>query len=218
LLEDLPNLKLIVYNGRTSNVVDHEARIEQGILLCGTAETEQGAAVRSVGHETPRGLPTASEMAWTLLFAVAKRTELITELNADLAKRHRIRCQHAVDVLSPHRRVSQYEVNIELVRIPARGSVRSANRRRVKAWSSVSVSQFEIQCDFPACSRTLSHGAVRPPLTVTEFRQGVGMLLRAHRWKTDAMGHNLCPYHSQRDDETRIKHDRRQWQRQLMRR
>jgi hypothetical protein len=81
----------------------------------------------------------------------------------------------------------------------------------------VSVSEFEIQCDFPACSRTLRHGAVRPPLTVTEFRQGVGMLLRAHRWITDAMGHNLCPYHSQRDDDTRILRDRRQWQRQLMR-
>jgi phosphoglycerate dehydrogenase-like enzyme len=74
VLEDLPNLKLIVCNGRTSNVVDHEARIEFGIMLCGTAETEQGAAVRSVVHETPRGLPTPSEMAWALIFAVAKRT------------------------------------------------------------------------------------------------------------------------------------------------
>ncbi len=44
VLEGLPNLKLIVCNGRTSNVVDHEARIERGILLCGTAETEQSAA------------------------------------------------------------------------------------------------------------------------------------------------------------------------------
>src|SRR5271163_683720 len=41
VLESLPNLKLIVCNGRTSNVIDHQARIERGILLCGTAETNQ---------------------------------------------------------------------------------------------------------------------------------------------------------------------------------
>jgi lactate dehydrogenase-like 2-hydroxyacid dehydrogenase len=63
VLEGLPNLKLIVCNGRTSNVVDHEARLQQGILLCGTAETEQSAVVRVPGHETPRGLPAPSEMA-----------------------------------------------------------------------------------------------------------------------------------------------------------
>jgi phosphoglycerate dehydrogenase-like enzyme len=74
VLAALPNLKLIVCNGRTSNVVDHEARIEQGILLCGTVETEQAAPVRPLGRETTRGLPTPSEMAWALIFAVAKRT------------------------------------------------------------------------------------------------------------------------------------------------
>ena len=74
VLEGLPNLKLIVCNGRTSNVVDHEARIERGILLSGTAETGPGAARRPLGYETARGLPTPSEMAWALIFAVAKRT------------------------------------------------------------------------------------------------------------------------------------------------
>jgi phosphoglycerate dehydrogenase-like enzyme len=73
VLESLANLKLIVCNGRTSNVVDHAARIERGILLCGTAETERGAAVRSGGSETPRGLPSPSEMAWALILAVTKR-------------------------------------------------------------------------------------------------------------------------------------------------
>ena len=73
VLEGLPNLKLIVCNGRTSNVVDHEARVERGILLCGTVETEQGAAVRG-DYVPPRGLPAPSEMAWALIFAVAKRT------------------------------------------------------------------------------------------------------------------------------------------------
>ncbi len=74
VLEGLPNLKLIVCNGRTSNVVDHEARIERGILLCGTAATEQSTAVRPLADPTPAGLPTPSEMAWALIFAVAKRT------------------------------------------------------------------------------------------------------------------------------------------------
>jgi phosphoglycerate dehydrogenase-like enzyme len=74
VLEGLPNLKLLVCNGRTSNVVDHEARIERGIMLCGTAETSRGAMARPAGYEASRGLPAPSEMAWALIFAVAKRT------------------------------------------------------------------------------------------------------------------------------------------------
>jgi phosphoglycerate dehydrogenase-like enzyme len=64
VLEGLPNLKLIVCNGRTSNVIDHAARIELGILLCGTALP---------APENPRGLPAPAELAWALIFAVAKR-------------------------------------------------------------------------------------------------------------------------------------------------
>jgi phosphoglycerate dehydrogenase-like enzyme len=74
VLEGLPKLKLLVCNGRTSNVIDHQARIEQGILLCGTTETSQGATTRPSGHEAPPGLPAPSEMAWALILAVAKRT------------------------------------------------------------------------------------------------------------------------------------------------
>lgn len=74
VLEGLPNLKLLVCNGRTSNVVDHEARMERGILLCVTAGTSQGAAASPVSHEVRPGLPAPSEMAWALIFAVAKRT------------------------------------------------------------------------------------------------------------------------------------------------
>ena len=74
VLEGLPNLKLLVCNGRTSNVIDHAARIERGILLCGTAETTQGAPARPPGYTAPSGLPAPSEMAWALIFAVAKRT------------------------------------------------------------------------------------------------------------------------------------------------
>jgi phosphoglycerate dehydrogenase-like enzyme len=73
VLEGLPNLKLIVCNGRTSNVIDHEARIERGIMLCGTAETGQAAAGRPVRHQVRPGLPAPSELAWGLIFAVAKR-------------------------------------------------------------------------------------------------------------------------------------------------
>jgi phosphoglycerate dehydrogenase-like enzyme len=74
VLEGLPNLKLLVCNGRTSNVIDHEARIERGIMLCGTAETSRGATARASGYGTAaRGLPTPSEMAWALILAVAKR-------------------------------------------------------------------------------------------------------------------------------------------------
>ena len=74
VLEGLPNLKLLVCNGRTSNVIDHEARIERGILLCGTAGISRGAAASPVRQEVRPGLPAPSEMAWALIFAVAKRT------------------------------------------------------------------------------------------------------------------------------------------------
>ena len=73
VLEGLPDLKLIVCNGRTSNVIDHEARIERGILLCGTAETSPGATAGPSGYQVARGLPAPSEMAWALILAVAKR-------------------------------------------------------------------------------------------------------------------------------------------------
>ena len=76
VLEGLPHLKLLVCNGRTSNVIDHEARIERGILLCGTAETERGATAPPPGYRAAGGLPAPSEMAWALIFAVAKRTSI----------------------------------------------------------------------------------------------------------------------------------------------
>jgi phosphoglycerate dehydrogenase-like enzyme len=73
VLEGLPKLKLLVCNGRTSNVIDHEARIERGILLCGTVDATQGAMARPSGTEALPGLPAPSEMAWALILAVAKR-------------------------------------------------------------------------------------------------------------------------------------------------
>jgi phosphoglycerate dehydrogenase-like enzyme len=76
VLEELPNLKLLVCNGRTSNVVDHDARMERGILLCGTADpggSGPTSATPPAGQEETHGLPAPSEMAWALVFAVAKR-------------------------------------------------------------------------------------------------------------------------------------------------
>jgi phosphoglycerate dehydrogenase-like enzyme len=73
VLEGLPKLKLLVCNGRTSNVVDHEARIERGILLCGTVDTSQPAGARAPGYGAGHGLPAPSEMAWALILAVTKR-------------------------------------------------------------------------------------------------------------------------------------------------
>ncbi len=72
VLEGLPKLQLIVCNGRTSNVVDHDARIERGILLCGTVDTEPGR-LPSPGVPVARGVPAPVELAWGLTFAVAKR-------------------------------------------------------------------------------------------------------------------------------------------------
>ena len=74
VLEALPDLKLIVCNGRTSSVIDHQARIERGILLSGTADTGPAAPASPSPYETGLGLPAPSEMAWALIFAVAKRT------------------------------------------------------------------------------------------------------------------------------------------------
>ena len=72
VLEALPDLKLIVCNGRTSNVIDHAARVERGIMLCGTADTSPGAP-RAAGYGQASGMPAPSEMAWALILAVAKR-------------------------------------------------------------------------------------------------------------------------------------------------
>jgi hypothetical protein len=49
VLEGLPKLKLIVCNGRTSNVIDHAVRIERGIMLCGVADTSKPAAKAGYG-------------------------------------------------------------------------------------------------------------------------------------------------------------------------
>jgi phosphoglycerate dehydrogenase-like enzyme len=79
VLEGLPRLKLIVTNGPTSSVVDHECRRERGIVLCGTSNSAARSPNRtdspSVRQEARvrRPISPPAEMAWALIFAVAKR-------------------------------------------------------------------------------------------------------------------------------------------------
>jgi phosphoglycerate dehydrogenase-like enzyme len=78
VLEGLPELKLIVCNGPTSNVIDHAARTKRGILLCGTADAVSPPASNAPRSGVERaehrpGIPGPSEMAWALIFAVTKR-------------------------------------------------------------------------------------------------------------------------------------------------
>jgi phosphoglycerate dehydrogenase-like enzyme len=79
VLERLPKLKLIVTNGPTSHVVDHDARRELGIMLCGTADSDAAtgpSAGMAPAHPDPpasAGISSTAEMAWALLFAVTKR-------------------------------------------------------------------------------------------------------------------------------------------------
>jgi phosphoglycerate dehydrogenase-like enzyme len=74
VLEALPKLKLIVTNGPTSNVVDHDCRRERGILLSGTGDwgPPPAASPRRDPTSGP-GISSPSEMAWALIFAVTKR-------------------------------------------------------------------------------------------------------------------------------------------------
>ncbi|MBV9594776.1 MAG: D-2-hydroxyacid dehydrogenase family protein [Actinobacteria bacterium] len=73
VIEGLRNLKLIVCNGPMSNVIDHDARLERGILLCGTVDAGAPAPAAPPRDGSPAVLPPPSELAWALIFAVAKR-------------------------------------------------------------------------------------------------------------------------------------------------
>src|ERR1700678_1594426 len=73
VLEGLPKLKLIVCNGWTRTVVDHEARRELGILLCAAQDGPGALGPQRDASGTRRGISPPAEMAWALLFAVTKR-------------------------------------------------------------------------------------------------------------------------------------------------
>jgi hypothetical protein len=61
----------------------------------------------------------------------------------------------------------------------------------------MSISLFEISCDFPDCKITIAHGPAGPRLTAGAFQEAVDLLLVAHRWTVDEKGRDLCALHSQ---------------------
>jgi hypothetical protein len=69
----------------------------------------------------------------------------------------------------------------------------------------MSVSFFEISCDFPDCEMTIAHGPARPPLSTGAFGEAVGLLMVAHRWTVDEDGRDLCALHSQSSDRVQKK-------------
>ena len=69
----------------------------------------------------------------------------------------------------------------------------------------MSVSYFEICCDFSDCEMTIAHGPSRPRLTVEAFREAVDLLLVAHRWTVDEHGRDICALHSQSPDRVQKK-------------
>jgi phosphoglycerate dehydrogenase-like enzyme len=66
LLEQLPNLKLVVTTGMRNAAVDIAHLNERGVTVCGTM-------IPGYGEPGWRGLPSTVEVAWALIFAVFKR-------------------------------------------------------------------------------------------------------------------------------------------------
>jgi phosphoglycerate dehydrogenase-like enzyme len=69
LLEQLPNLKLLVTTGMRNAAVDIEYLKQRGVRVCGTGIPGYGGA-----SEEPRpGVPSTIEVAWALILALFKR-------------------------------------------------------------------------------------------------------------------------------------------------
>jgi phosphoglycerate dehydrogenase-like enzyme len=66
VLEQLPNLKLLVTTGLRNAAVDVAYLNERGVTVCGTG-------IPGYGESGWRGLPSTVEVAWALIFAVFKR-------------------------------------------------------------------------------------------------------------------------------------------------
>jgi phosphoglycerate dehydrogenase-like enzyme len=66
LLEQLPNLRLLVTTGMRNAVVDVGYLNERGVTVCGTK-------IPGYGEPGWRGLPSTVEVAWALIFGVLKR-------------------------------------------------------------------------------------------------------------------------------------------------
>jgi hypothetical protein len=69
----------------------------------------------------------------------------------------------------------------------------------------MSVSLFEISCDFPDCEITIAHGPAGPRLTAGAFQEAVDLLIVAHRWTVDKQGRDLCALHSASSDRVQKK-------------
>ena len=78
VLEQLPNLKLVVTTGMRNAAVDAEYLRERGITFCGTGIPgyPAGDALSGAGAAEPRGLPSTIEVTWALIFALFKRVVL----------------------------------------------------------------------------------------------------------------------------------------------
>lgn len=66
ILEQLPDLKLVITTGVRNASVAADYLQEHGIAYCGTE-------MRSLGYEQSKGVASTAEVAWALIFATAKR-------------------------------------------------------------------------------------------------------------------------------------------------
>jgi phosphoglycerate dehydrogenase-like enzyme len=69
LLEQLPNLKLVVTTGMRNAAVDIECLASRGVRVCGTGIPGYGGTAK----EPAPGLPSTIEVAWALILALFKR-------------------------------------------------------------------------------------------------------------------------------------------------
>jgi phosphoglycerate dehydrogenase-like enzyme len=67
VLEELPNLKLLVTTGMRNASVDIAYLRQRGVTVCGTGGT---------GPATTPGVPSTAEVAWALILAVCKRVTI----------------------------------------------------------------------------------------------------------------------------------------------
>lgn len=66
VLEQLPDLKLVITTGVRNAAVAADYLQERGIVYCGTG-------MRNLGYEQSNGVPSTAEVAWALILATAKR-------------------------------------------------------------------------------------------------------------------------------------------------
>lgn len=82
VLEQLPDLKLVVTTGMRNAAVDVEYLKEKGVCVCGTGlqkgtgAREYSGVVRHATTDPPVGVASTVEMSWSLIFALFKRTSI----------------------------------------------------------------------------------------------------------------------------------------------